>query len=220
MQAVIISCSTLREYVNAAQEKAGTRYPVMEMDRLYHRDPVEMREHVLAVIEALPKEYDTILVAMGFCGGSWENIRSDRRIVMARVDDCVTMLLTTDDNYRGNRKEAGHMYLLGKGENTFSVRSIREDLYRKYPEKRAKRVFDAWFRAYHWLDIVETGFYDAREPGYVADARADAESIEAELRYVPGSNRILEKLVCGEWDEQFLVNEPDTVITQQKVFPL
>lgn len=36
--------------------------------------------------------------------------------------------------------------------------------------------------------------------------------IHAALDYVQGSNRILEKLVSGEWDEQFLVAEPGHLI--------
>lgn len=54
------------DYVNAAQKKVGTELPVLYMNRVYHRDPKEMRRHILAQLAALPVGADTVLVAMGF----------------------------------------------------------------------------------------------------------------------------------------------------------
>ena len=36
---VILACSSLMDYVNAAQKKVGTELPVLYMNRVYHRDP-------------------------------------------------------------------------------------------------------------------------------------------------------------------------------------
>lgn len=46
----------------------------------------------------------------------------------------------------------------------------------------------------------------------------NADMIHAALDYVQGSNRILEKLVSGEWDEQFLVAEPGHLIRHGDFF--
>ena len=45
-----------------------------------------MREHILVKISELPQEVDTVLVAMGFCGGSWQDVCCDKRLVIPRVD--------------------------------------------------------------------------------------------------------------------------------------
>ena len=50
MNAVILSCTTLTDYVRAAQEKYGTDYPVVFADRNFHVEPSEMREHILEVL--------------------------------------------------------------------------------------------------------------------------------------------------------------------------
>ena len=60
--------------------------------------------------------------------------------------------------------------------------------------------------------------WDCYDLNYVEQAQADAERIHAELDFVPGSNLLLEKLVSGNWDEQFLVVRPNTAITQGKFF--
>ena len=67
---VILTCSSLVEYVNQAQENMGTAWPVVQLDKRYHVEPKDMLERVLETIEDLSKDHDTILVSMGFCGGS------------------------------------------------------------------------------------------------------------------------------------------------------
>ena len=68
---IVIACDSLREYVEAAQKRAHTDYPVLFMDKKYHRDPAEMREHLIKTLRDLPESVETVLAAMGFCGGSW-----------------------------------------------------------------------------------------------------------------------------------------------------
>ena len=67
---VILTCSSLAEYVKQAQENMGTAWPVVQLDKRYHVEPKDMRERVLEAIEDLSRDHDTILVSMGFCGGS------------------------------------------------------------------------------------------------------------------------------------------------------
>ena len=70
-------------------------------------------------------------------------------------------------------------------------------------------ILQLYFHNYKSLDIIDTGLFDEYAPDYENSARAKAERIGLSLTHVPGSNRILEKLVSGNWDEQFMVLEPD-----------
>ena len=67
---IILACSSLTEYVEAAQESVGTRMRVRYLNRIYHRDPAEMQEHIKTELSRMPEGIDTVLVCMGFCGGS------------------------------------------------------------------------------------------------------------------------------------------------------
>ena len=49
---------------------------ILACSSLYHRDPKEMQEHILAALRKLPETTDTVLVAMGYCGGSWEGVEA------------------------------------------------------------------------------------------------------------------------------------------------
>ena len=93
MNCVILSCSTLTDYVQAAQETCHTDFPVVFLDRRYHVEPNRMRAHILEMLQNLPDEIDTVLVAMGFCGGSWQDVICAKRLVIPRVDDCVSLVV-------------------------------------------------------------------------------------------------------------------------------
>ena len=218
MNAVILSCTTLTDYVHAAQKACHTNYPVVWLDRQYHVEPQQMREQILAALRALPEEIDTVLVAMGFCGGSWQDVTSSRRLIIPRVDDCVSLVMTTTDEVRPCTKEMGHMYVFGGSSGGFSIGGIYEALRKEHDAETAQIVFDMMFENYRNVDIVDTGLYDCYDPDYVEAVQTDADRIQAELSYVDGSNLLLEKLLSGRWDRQFFVLEPGGTLRQGAFF--
>ena len=94
---VIFACTSLLLHVEAAQKKMGTDFPVINLDRRLHMEPEKMREQISEGLKKLPEGIGTVLVGMGFCGGSWDQIRAKQRVVIPKVDDCITILLHTDD---------------------------------------------------------------------------------------------------------------------------
>lgn len=208
MGTVILSCSSLERYVAAAQKCQGTSYPVVYLDKKHHVEPKNMRQCILEAERALPADVDTVLVAMGFCGGSWEGLSFARRVVIPRVDDCISLLLQTGDAYIPNLKETGHMYMVEMDPNDFDMKkmfSAQPDFYPGIPQEELMRMI---FGAYHHLDIVDTGLTDCYSEDYVMKAQENADLMQAELDYVPGSNHLLEKLVGGNWGQQFLIAQP------------
>ena len=111
MSTVILSCTTLLEYVQQAQKTCYTDFPIIELNRQYHIEPSKMKEHILQTLSSLPSDVDTVLVAMGFCGGSWQDVSCSKTLVIPRVADYVELTLTTPEQYAPDLKEPGHMYL-------------------------------------------------------------------------------------------------------------
>lgn len=212
MSTVILACSSLKEYVQAAQETQGTSYPVVYADKKYHAEPGRMKQVLEETIRALPKEVNLVLVAMGFCGGAWDSMRVDRKVVIPRVDDCISMMLHTDDACHPNLKETGHLYMIEKDPHEFSVEKMFGDISREYPGWNKDTLFHLWFDHYRYLDIVDTGYTDCYTEQYVEEAQKNADLLHAALDYVNGSNRILEKLIAGNWDGQFLIAKPQQMI--------
>ena len=218
MSTVILSCSTLTDYVQAAQQTCHTDFPVVYLDRNYHEEPARMREQILQTIRDLPEEVDTVLVAMGFCGGSWQDVSVPKKLVMPRVDDCVSLVMTVDDSVNPCTKLMGHMYVFGGETGKFFISGLLDGLLKEHDPEMAKSIFDMMFEHYRNVDIVDTGIYDCYDPDYVESIQAEADLIGGELDFVPGSNLLLEKLVSGRWDDQFFIVEPNARITQGKFF--
>jgi len=111
-QTVILACSSFQNYISAAQQKMDTHHPVVWLDEKLHRHPKLMRQAILDALVRMPEMVETVLVCMGFWGGSWANNPARQRIVIPRADDCVSILLHTSDRRGFNLKETGHLYLV------------------------------------------------------------------------------------------------------------
>ena len=57
---VILSCSSLKEYVDAAQKAMGTDWPVVVVDRSHHAEPDEMKQVVKETIEEIIRKHGLI----------------------------------------------------------------------------------------------------------------------------------------------------------------
>lgn len=212
MSTVILACSALAYYVRAAQNKMKTNYPVIEVDRNYHDRPKLLRSLIEEALEKVPEDADTLLIAMGACGNCWEGLTWKGKIVIPRMDDCVTILLHKDNEWYPNLKKPGHFYQIDEDNDHFLLTTIYNKTVEKYGERRAKRICDMMFASYTNVDVVDAGIFDCHEEEYVAKMQKEADFIHVPLNFVEGSNRIMEKLVSGEWDKQFIILEPETPI--------
>ena len=107
---LILCCASVRRHLDAAQQKMGTDFPVQELSWENHKEPAVMHETLLRTMEELPEHITTVLSCVCGCGGVWEGVTLRCRTVLPRMDDCVTMLLQTDDHLHPNAKQPGHIY--------------------------------------------------------------------------------------------------------------
>jgi hypothetical protein len=212
MKIGILGCSALTYYVNAAQKKMNTEYPLIEIDRNYHDRPKVLRSMLEEALAKFPKDTDTILVAMGACGNCWEGISLDKKLVIPRMDDCVTILLHKNNEWYPNLKKPGHFYQIDEDNEHFLLTTMYKNAVEKYGERRAKRICDRMFESYTNVEIIDTGVFDCYAEEFVAKMQREADFIYVPLGYVEGSNVVMEKLVSGQWDDQFVIVEPGTVV--------
>ena len=199
---IILACSSLTEYVEAAQASVGTKMRVRYLNRIYHRDPAEMQEHIKA-----------------FCGGSWNQVQSRYRLVIPRVDDCVSLLLQTKDEPVSNLKTPGHLYVRAMDPSTESFKAIFERLVKSYnvDEETAKKRHKEWMDLYNTISVMDTGINQCRRPEYAAVVKKDADWLGAKMEYVEAGIHLLEKLFSGRWDNQFLVLEPGRAVQKEEM---
>lgn len=63
---------------------------------------------------------------------------------------------------------------------------------------------------------VDTGVFDCHSEAYVAKMQKEADFIRVPLNFVKGSNHVIEKLITGKWDDQFIILEPGMKIEAQQ----
>ena len=86
---VILACSAMSLHVAAAQKTMKTDFPVIEVDSSFHENPSKMRQKIIETLEQMEKSIDTVLVAMGFCGGSWDGCgAADTGVQQSIVPPC------------------------------------------------------------------------------------------------------------------------------------
>lgn len=215
MSVGILACESLLEYVYAARRKLNRFYPVFVLGYCGGEEPAQMRRRIVEQIDGLPQDIDTVLVAMGFCGGSWDQVITARRVVIPRVDDCVSLLLNTGREHDPNPKEPGHLYITERHPHCDGKRFCQA-----CPRWKADTCYAKWFANHSRLDIVDTGVFDCYAEQYVEDAQCCAESVNCALDYVPGSNRMMEKLLLGQWDNGFLIAGPGQRIGHKDFFDI
>lgn len=205
---VVFACSSMLGHLKAANQSLGTDIPVIPLGRQTHVFPSDMRQKIRELCAQLPDSIEYILFAMGWSPETWKGLTLSRTAVIPDFDDCVSILLANADDQVGDLKQKGHMYYRDSDGGQYSIRAILESAQKEYGMEPGTTVFGSWFADYVSLDIIDTGAYDCYAEGFVARAEEDAQLIRVPVDFVQGSNLVCEKLLSGQWDDQFVVLAP------------
>jgi len=204
MKPVIIACQTIENELIAAMEAEGVDYPVRWIESGLHNVPKLLNQRLQEELDDCGA-FDTVLLAMSFCGNSLIGLKTrEFELVFPRSDDCITLLLGSVRR----RQEVPYTYFLTegwlKGERNIWVEY--ETCLKRYGEKRGKRIFDALFENYKYIALVDTGAYDARNAE--AEARRMAEGLGLEYRRMDGTLEHLRLLLREGWTTDRFVRIP------------
>ncbi len=201
----IIACATVAEELR----QLGVDEPVMTvLDFGLHINPEELKKALQEEIANTPGEGD-ILLGYGLCSNAIVGLTSEQhRLVVPRVDDCIALFLGSKAEHLRRLAEEPGTYFLTKGWVEAADHPYQEYLRMvdRYGEERAERVARVLLANYTRVALINTGNYHIEE--YRAFARNMAELFELKYEELPGSNRLLEKMLSGDWDGEFIVAEP------------
>ncbi len=204
MNPIIIACRTLEQELLDVMEGCNCHIPVIWLEAGGHNVP-KLRRAQLEGALAQCCGFDVVLLAMSFCGNSLVGIRSGAHtLVVPKFDDCIPLLLG-----KSNRK-TDSLYLstgwLGGKDNLLTEyeRSIHQ-----YGQTRADRIFGAMLRHYRHLIWLA----DDHSPSAPATVQQFAARFGLSLVTRRKDPAMLNKLVSGHWDEDFLIVPPQTEIT-------
>lgn len=204
MNRIIIACATLRRELVDVMEASNCYDPVIWLEAGGHNVPGKRRRQLEAAL-AQCSGYDTVLLAMTFCGNALLGMSSgNHTLVLPRFDDCIPLLL-------GKDKGDGGSYYLSSGwlEGKDNLLKEYKRTAEKYGAQRADRIFFSMLRNYCRLVWLA----DDRSPAPPDAVKCFAEHFGLSLISQRKDHALLMKLINGDWDQDFRIVSPGNAIT-------
>jgi hypothetical protein len=212
MQRVILACRTLEQELLTAMAAENCHDPICWLEGGVHNVPDKRRQEIQSALDSLPP-CDTVLLAMSLCGGSISGLQTrDFRMVVPRCDDCITLLLGSQQA----RMAYPATYFLTEGwlKGDRNIWNEYQYCLKKYGPQRTKRVFSAMLAHYQDLALVNTG---CESPDIENQMQEIARSLALNYRRIPGTLDYLLQLLQDNWDDaRFLVVSPNRTVPGER----
>ena len=208
MNTVALGCETIIDEIKRSAAEIDSQIPIRWIESGLHNSPERLRSYLQNEITSLESEdLDYILLLFGYCGNALLGLTSAKcRLVIPRVDDCISLLLGGNKK-RNELSEKAMAYYLTKGWLRHNNNLWNEYHYclRKYGPQRTREIYRIMLGNYKNLNVIETGAYNLADILPQTKELAGALGLEHEI--VRGSLGIIHKALLGEWDSDFAIIE-------------
>lgn len=207
----IIACATVIEEMLPLLSPEMT-YEVLDFG--LHLHPGHLRDTLQTAIDAAGSQADIIILGYGLCSMAVVGLKAtDCTLVVPRVDDCIAIFLGSHAAYQQQAGQEPGTYYLTKGWIEVGDTPFAEyqRLVERYGQERAGRMIKLMLKNYTRLALIDTGQYEQER--YRAYARRMAEQFELRYEEIPGSTALIQKMLNGPWDDDFVVARPGEIIT-------
>lgn len=228
MKLKCLCCESLARMVYASAAISPHVVDVELFEIGLHNKPINLRDQLQLRIDALDdKGYDAILLAYGLCGQATAGLKAQRtQLVIPRAHDCITLFLGSRQRYMQEfeqnpgtywyaldyiqRRDSSNTSLsLGSGIDTKDLDATYEEYVEKYGEDNADylmEVMGAWKSHYNRAVFIDVGVGNGEPVAEIAAQEADRRGWNFER--MAGNLTLIQRLICGEWDADFLTIPP------------
>jgi hypothetical protein len=191
---------------------AGTVCHVLDFG--LHADPSSLRRVLQESIDRAAASAEMIILGYGLCSMAVVGLRANGcTLVVPRVDDCIAICLGSQEAYKAQFKREPGTYYLTRGwiEVGDSPFSEHEKLVEAFGAQKAERVMGRMLRNYTRLAFIDTGRGGTEK--YREYGRSMARRFGLHYAEIPGSERLIKKMLRGPLDHNFVVARPGETIT-------
>ena len=210
MRTKLIACATVGAEIQHLIP-AGMSYKFLDFG--LHLTPEMLNTVVQREIDSTPADVDTILLGYGMCSRGMLGLKSGRfRLILPKVDDCIALFLGSQAEYRNQCRKAPGTFYLTKGWIECGDDPLTEyrKLCEKYGAEKAYRIEKRYIGNYTRLALIHTDDQECEH--YRQYAATVANHFDLTLEEIAGSVRMLEKLIEGHWDGDFVIVEPGETV--------
>jgi len=206
----VIACATVIEEM-LGWLPADVTHEVLDFG--LHLRPEKLREALQAKIDEASSGADVLLLGYGLCSMAVVGLQArSAHLVIPRVDDCIAIFLGSCAAYKKQaRQEPGTYYLtkgwIEAGDTPFDEHRL---LVERYGEQKARRMTGLMLKNYRRLAFINTGQYDIER--FREYAQKTAETFDLRFEEIDGSPVLMQKMVNGPWDDEFLVVAPGETV--------
>ncbi len=226
MRLQFIACKVLQKEAYLCAARSTNTVDMVFMKQGLHNEPDKLRAEVqeaLSVTEDLQgRPYDASLLGYGLCSNGIVGLTAPIPLVVPRGHDCVTLLLGSRKKYQDYFDSHRGVYWYSPGWIETSTMPGKErcdillkEYTEKYGEDNAQFLMDAeqnWMKEYEWATYIDWGFPDAdKEKQYTKEC---AEFLGWNYDQLKGDPSLLQRMLDGQWDDDFLVIEPGQKIAE------
>lgn len=209
VQKKVIACATVIEEMLPLPP--GVKHEVLDFG--LHTNPDGLKQALQDAIDRSAEEAETIILGYGLCAQAVAGLRANGcTLVVPKVDDCIAIFLGSRARQREvASKEPGSYYLtkgwIKVGDTPFKQ---YEDMVKRYGPDRAARVMRAMLNHYTRLVLINTGVDELEQSRDYS--RRTARQFGLRFEEIPGSKELIEKMVDGPWEDEFVVVPPGGTI--------
>jgi hypothetical protein len=205
----VIACATVMEEMLPLLPP-DVSYEVLDFG--LHLRPGGLKSALQARIDACHAE--TILLGYGLCSMAVVGLISRvSTLVAPKVDDCIAIYLGSRGAYQQQAELELGTYYLTKGwiEVGDSPFEEHQRLVERYGAETADYITGEMLKHYKRVCFINTGGGDLER--YHAYARRMADRFNLRYEEVDGSPALIQRLIQGPWDKDFVVAPPDKPMT-------
>lgn len=216
-EAALIVCEVLSDEI-AGRVPADVDVHVIAMG--LHDYPKKLHQELQETINTLEQEhcYQVIILGFGLCSEGVVGLQARRaKLVVPRADDCIALFLGSMESYREQFKRAPGTYYytkknIDKDCGPLAMFLGRHEWTRNYDSETAQWIACEMIRHYTRIVLIDTGT-DGLAP-YEEHARQAAAVFKIQFEMLPGTLSLLDQLLHGPWDNQFVKVEAGKKISR------
>ena len=213
----VIACATVIEEMRPLLPPDVT---CQVFDFGLHVNPQTLNLTLQQAIDASARQAETIILGYGLCSKATIGLRANScTLVIPRVDDCIAIFLGSSAAYRQQARSEPGTYYLTKGwiEASDTPFAEYDRLAERYGPAKAEYIVHQMLKHYTRLALINTGQYQLER--YQDYARRTAERFGLRYEEIQGATRLVEKMLHGPWDEEFVVVPPGGTVGFDHFFP-
>lgn len=217
---ILIACSMIEDEINSVFDHFDVGdIEIRWMERGHHNYPDKLRAVIQSEIDKAEADgADLILLAYGLCGqGAMGWHAENATLVIPKFDDCVNMMLCVGKRDRRNLLDAGCMYLTkGWSKDEGALLSMRDRAIARHGVRKGEKAVRLMFASYTKVSVIDTGCYEVAP--VIDYAKRSAEFLGLKSEVCEGSNKVMVKLIIGDWDEDIIVKKPSEIVGEKDFF--